>query len=245
MIVVGVLIALAVDSWWAGRRDADSEVAYLSAIFEDLRADSAEFEIMADANRSGSRSARKTIELLEAEGHEPLSPFQVVQTVLCGSFLTLPVVSRTTIDDLLSTGNLRLIEDRDLRREILAYYGAIEYELQWAGEYRDSQRRYRQVLADVRFAEVSDVETARGLDDNQVGLLLNRLRDHPDALGALNGMVFGQGRMVAHLGRLREESAHLAPRIAEAVVSRGGRPPEPELVAASSDPSAIEQVCIW
>jgi len=50
----------------------------------------------------------------------------LVMAVETAGWQDWPVITRNTIDDLRSTGNLRLIRDKALRRAIAAYYTIIE-----------------------------------------------------------------------------------------------------------------------
>ena len=51
---------------------------------------------------------------------------ELVATVETAGWQFVPTITRNTIDDLRSTGNLRLIRDPALRRAIAGYYATVE-----------------------------------------------------------------------------------------------------------------------
>ena len=46
LIVVGVLLALAIDAWWAERQQRDSERRYLESLLADVRTDVNEYAFL-------------------------------------------------------------------------------------------------------------------------------------------------------------------------------------------------------
>jgi len=63
IVVVGVLIAIWVDNWNAGRKEADQESDYLSGILFDLSSDSAALEYRMTTAARGLEVADRLMEL--------------------------------------------------------------------------------------------------------------------------------------------------------------------------------------
>jgi len=125
VIVVGVLMALWVDELREARNDAALEVEYLESFVTDLEADLAQFDLAEEwARRSEAAAA---IVLAVYRGSPPTDDVaDLAMAVETAGWQSWPVITRNTIDDLRSTGNLRLIRNRALRRAIAAYYTTIE-----------------------------------------------------------------------------------------------------------------------
>lgn len=125
VIVVGVLIALWVDQLREARVNAGLEIEYVESLLTDLEADLVQFdEAEAWMRRSEAHAA---IVLALYEGLPPTDNVIVLaQAVETAGWQYVPTIARHTLDDLRSTGNLRLITDPALRRAIAAYYTTVD-----------------------------------------------------------------------------------------------------------------------
>ena len=68
LIVVGVLLALAIDAWWAERQQRDSERRYLEALLADVRTDVNEYAILASELEAYQRATK--IMIRGVDGHD-------------------------------------------------------------------------------------------------------------------------------------------------------------------------------
>ena len=125
VIVVGVLLALWVDELRDARNNAALEIEYLESFVTDLDADLAQFD-ETEAWMRRSEAAAATVLALYRGSPPTQNVADLVMAVETAGWQDWPVITRNTIDDLRSTGNLRLIRDADLRRAIAAYYTTIE-----------------------------------------------------------------------------------------------------------------------
>jgi len=125
VIVVGVLMALWVDELREARYNAALETEYLASFVTDLDADLAQFD-QTEAWMRRSEAAAATVLSLYQGTPATDNATDLVMAVETAGWQAWPVITRNTIDDLRSTGNLRLIRDRSLRRAIAAYYTTIE-----------------------------------------------------------------------------------------------------------------------
>lgn len=125
VIVVGVLMALWVDQLREARVNAGLEVEYLRSLVTDLDADLAQFD-ETEAWMRRSESAAATV-LALYEGSPPTDNVaDLAAAVETAGWQYFPSITRNTLEDLRSTGNIRLIRDADLRRAIAAYYATLE-----------------------------------------------------------------------------------------------------------------------
>ncbi len=125
VVVLGVLVALWVDQVRTARADAALEVEYLQSFVIDLDADLAQFD-SADAWSRRQEAAAATV-LALYDGLPPTnSVADLVAAVESAGWQYVPSITRNTIDDLRSTGNLRLLRDPTLRRAISSYYATVD-----------------------------------------------------------------------------------------------------------------------
>lgn len=125
VIVVGVLLALWVDELREAHNNAKLEVEYLDSLLTDLEADLASFDTT-EAWMRRQEAAAATVLALYAGSPPTEDMVALVRAVETAGWQYIPSITRNTIDDLKSTGNLRLIRDPEMRRGIAAYYRAIE-----------------------------------------------------------------------------------------------------------------------
>jgi len=129
VIVIGVLIALGLDDYWTDRQERILELQYVKRIHANATSD------VAFIDQIRVRLDRKFRALDDiapvVRGHEPV-PDDVesfLRNAALGGLIgasSVAWITRTTFEDLVSTGNLRLIRDPDLRREILIYYDDVD-----------------------------------------------------------------------------------------------------------------------
>jgi hypothetical protein len=130
VVVLGVLIALGLNDYWTDRQERGLELQYLKRIHEDVSTDAEVIDLW-----FGDGLQRK-LQALDAiapvvRGEVPVpgdvdSFLRNVVTAGHGGTSATRWVTTTTIEDLKSTGNLRLIRDVDLRGNIARYYNDME-----------------------------------------------------------------------------------------------------------------------
>ena len=123
IIVAGVLIALWVEQWREGLVDRRLERSYLESLATDLRADLAEFNTASAWTMRHQHSARLVLEFIS--GSAAPHPDSLIVAVGIAGWQYPPTFSTHTIDDLRSTGNLRVLRNKDLKRAISDYYRAL------------------------------------------------------------------------------------------------------------------------
>ena len=124
VILVGVLLALGVDATWDSRVDQRRADAYL----DQLRAELAVTD--RDAQRAIERETGVVFHASEVLGglYEPQLPPSDSLTVWLSQMFTSSsfVPTTSTIEALVTTGDLQLVEDDGLRTEIVRYRQASE-----------------------------------------------------------------------------------------------------------------------
>jgi hypothetical protein len=122
VIVIGVLVAFAVEDWANDRADRRTEVQYLTALAADLRGDSVVLADVHIPNMTRSRSLLESIAPV-ARNDSPL-PYDTVTFLrnVIASYRTPFLMPGPTYEELLATGSLRLVESNELRSAIVSYY---------------------------------------------------------------------------------------------------------------------------
>jgi hypothetical protein len=129
VVVLGVLIALAINDYWTERREKILERQYVSRLLEDVTADIEYVEF-------AKNMLERKLQALDAvapivRGLEPIpddleSFLRNISLGGLGGASSTYWVTDTTFEDMKSTGNLRLIRDAELRRKIGRYYSDFE-----------------------------------------------------------------------------------------------------------------------
>lgn len=121
VVVTGVLVALALGAIYQYRQDAKNEAIYLSLLGRDLRTTVLNLE---------AETAFQTSQLTDGEiayraissSTRPERPVEISRALVNLGVRRTLMLQNPTYQDLLSTGNLRLIRDRALRDRIVDYY---------------------------------------------------------------------------------------------------------------------------
>ena len=124
VIVVGVLFALWVDQQVAAQADRRAGADYVAALIRDVESDLIELDTI---EAWSSRSEVRIVELLRFVREETEPSSGTVLEALEMSVWQRPFsIATYTIDELRSTGSLRMIQDAELRRGIARYYKEME-----------------------------------------------------------------------------------------------------------------------
>ena len=119
-ITVGVLVALAIDSAWTARGDRVLEQDYLGRVIEEVEGNARRV----GGTVNGADWARDNLDranrIAELGLPEDSATVFVASLARATSFMATPSISGAVVQDLVSTGNLRLIRDGEVRQAILS-----------------------------------------------------------------------------------------------------------------------------
>lgn len=122
LVVVGVLVALAVDTALENRRDRQLRDEYIERIRSDAEHDRQALEYRIEFFRDVQVFTQRFLDWLDAEA--PLDKENVLAAFYAAEVWPF-VANDSTYQDLLSTGNIRLIDDINLRTSLAAYYNRV------------------------------------------------------------------------------------------------------------------------
>lgn len=125
LVIVGsILLAFAIDAWWNALGDARNERESLVLVSRDLSAAIVQLEEFATFAEQVGTEGLKAVEALSAkEGHDYLGLSRTIQRASNRRTIALPTAAYT---DMVTTGTLKLIQDRDLRDAIIRFYESAE-----------------------------------------------------------------------------------------------------------------------
>ena len=154
VLIIGLFLAFQVDRWWDHRRELAEERSYIDRLIEDVQIDipNLQYGIGLQTMRLGFA------DLLMDVAADPAAalqrPMEFLVAVDQAAFTYTPILTRTTFEDLRSTGNMGLIRDTAIKRALYDYHG-----------FDQSQWQYRPLQFDTEFRHFT--LTAGVLDDAQ------------------------------------------------------------------------------
>lgn len=203
IVVVGVFIGIEVANWNQARQDRQEERRYYGELLVDLRTD---LKTLARAERLADihdNAAQLVIDRLSGRVPPKASLGRMAKAIHLAGFIFIPHASRGTYDELISTGNLRLLRNSQLKSQIAQYYGDFALYRQWDSLLRDQQSDYWSETAGILPRPV--LKAALGATEPSVTVeedraIWQRARSH----GRLPNMLVG---MAAHQERVRRDSS--------------------------------------
>jgi hypothetical protein len=138
VIVVGVLIALSLENWWAEREERSLETEYVDALFLEAQSQIAATNANRIAHDRKHAALTGAARLLDAP-FLPEKTSELFHGLFQGSGIpVVPEFSTAVFLDLQSSGRLRLIRDDELRRAAIAHYARVPAQLQRAQRWADA-----------------------------------------------------------------------------------------------------------
>lgn len=119
-ITAGVLVALAIDAAWQARLDRITGEEYLQAAVDEIQANARIIRFTIEGAENAHRELEGALRIAEAGLAQDSAGAFLAGLVSGTAFTPTPLVTRSVVEDLVSTGNLRLIRDDEVRRMILA-----------------------------------------------------------------------------------------------------------------------------
>jgi hypothetical protein len=208
IVVMGVFIGIEVAGWNQARQDRREERRYYGQLLVDLRADLETFSRAEKLTNIYDEAAQLVIYRLGGNAPPRASPGRMAVAIHKAGWIYIPYASRGTYNELVSTGNLGLLRNPELKSEIANYYGTFDRDRQWDWLLRDQQSDYWAETAGVLprpvlRAAVRGTEPTISPGEDRV--IWEKARSHP----RLSSMLIG---MAAHQERVRRDSEIQAAR---------------------------------
>ncbi len=132
LIVAGILIAIALNSWWNNRIDFDRESDYLAGIVVDINNAGAELEATIRFHQQQVADLQHLLNTIEA-GPGGASEDSLVALSHALIFNSTFEPELATLEELYGAGNLNLIKSAEIRKALTLY----QYQLQNNNDFND------------------------------------------------------------------------------------------------------------
>ena len=208
IVVMGVFVGIEVANWNQARQDRQEERRYYGQLLADLRGDLETFSLAERRADEFDEAAQLVIDRLGGKASPQASPGRMAVAIHKAGWIYIPYASRGTYDELVSTGNLGLLRNAQLKSEIANYYGTFDRGRQWDSVLRDQQSDYWAETAGVLpppILRAAVRETKPTITPGDDRMIWQAARSHP----RLPNMLIG---MAAHQERVRRDSERLTVR---------------------------------
>ncbi|PLX01046.1 MAG: hypothetical protein C0591_00020 [Marinilabiliales bacterium] len=140
LVVIGILIALQINTWNEERKSANQENFYLNRLVSENKLDMITFSGFIGDLEKGNESIEQLSEALKSETISDSALIHCTNEYFkYGSIFPIFSSSNSTFEDLSSTGNLNIISNRNLRESIVQHYAKhkqteerIQIAIEWA-----------------------------------------------------------------------------------------------------------------
>lgn len=224
-IVLGVLVALGVDEWRETQADARQELEYYRSLVEDLDRDIAEYAYAQEFIGVSLGAAEHVLAVIT--GAPSTNPFpSLVQSVQYASWVNYPAWSSGTLDELVSSGAIRLMRSQEIKRAMLAYYdGLAEWKPRLLGPEFGAFIAYRQATAAWVHEGPSLWTTRRSAPAREEFAdldpqLVQQLRGNDQLLGLTQQLIWDWRGLSTMTGRFQTEALALKNLIEEELRER-------------------------
>lgn len=135
LVFVGVLLALWVENWSQERHEVDLRDAYLAGLIRDVEADIRWVDGAIGSTRNRiSAPLERAVDVFVAQQLPDADTLGFIRDMQMASYITLPSSSDGTFQDMVGSGNLRLLDDMELRARLFGYYSYVD----WLDRYHDA-----------------------------------------------------------------------------------------------------------
>ena len=190
VVVTGVLVALALNAMFQARQDARNESRYLALLGRDMEHTTAQLEEKAAFEAAQLQDGVAAYRALSASTR-PEKPIEVSAALSNLAVRRTVTLRDAAYEDLLATGNLRLIRNRELRDDIVEYYGTTraEFEIMNRNNSFYVDDLYTSFVVGKGLIKpgvvASNLAVAAGVDAELLALLRNGYVAEPDILWSL------------------------------------------------------------
>ena len=125
IVVIGVFVGIQVSNWNEARENRATGAFYLARISEDIASDAAFLEKKLTNLQDEALHAKLIDDFLQGKSAGGASDWDMFQIIYYRAGWTPFTPNRVTYDELISTGQFRLVGDPALRKEIGDYYEAL------------------------------------------------------------------------------------------------------------------------
>ncbi len=217
-IVASILLAFAIDAWWEEAQDIKRAHSHLVALHEEFSANLELLHEIVSRNKEMQAAANFLLEIITERRERPSNEELVASTWLAFDAARFEPLA-TAYQNLISTGDIALIRDEQLKFDIASFMTATELYRRQDATFEQWNRIIQPFIntemvpldwAPKKFrAENGMPDPVDGTDWDRVlksrqfeGILVNRVIASQDNVGRLNGILPAAERIVHRLDAL-------------------------------------------
>lgn len=138
VVVVGVFLGFQITQWNQQRVEREAELNYLNRLIADFESDRSQLDTIIARTQERFEYGRQIIRVFDS-GSYSTSPKEFLEAVEMSSYFSYPSYATGTYDELMSTGNLRIIRSNEVKDAIARYHQSIDWNEQFSGINRAAQ----------------------------------------------------------------------------------------------------------
>ena len=224
IVIVGVFIGIEAANWNTSRQDRQEERRYYGQIIVDLDSDLKAFGDAQRFARANDLAGEFVLASLTDDAVARRHPGRFASSIVTAGFLYFPSPSRQTYDELISTGNLGLLRDDEMKRAISQYYALADARRQWDSVVRQQQAEYWSQIAGL--LPRSALRAVRGgreptLTPAEITGILAKARARPALVDQLTNMSGHQEWIRNDSERIARETKKLQARLRQHLMEMG------------------------
>ncbi|MFH4966578.1 DUF6090 family protein [Gaetbulibacter sp. M240] len=157
LVVIGILIALSINNWNDNQKNAESELNYYQRILDDFEMDK---QLISESLEKANKRIIISKELLLE-----LDSGTKTKNFLLNKFLVairgdIFVVRNVTFKDLISSGNLKLLNDITIKNSLIQYYSELENKQAQMQQNRDENLKkiFELFNSSIEFGGIQELE---------------------------------------------------------------------------------------
>jgi hypothetical protein len=157
LVVIGILIALSINNWNDNKKNAESELNYYHRILDDFEMDK---QLIAESlERANERINTSKELLLELDSGTKNKKF-LLNKFLAAIRGDVFVVRNVTFKDLISSGNLKLLNDITIKNSLIQYYSELENKQAQMQQNRDENLKkiFELFNSSIEFGGIQELE---------------------------------------------------------------------------------------
>ncbi|MUP44443.1 hypothetical protein E0K83_01630 [Gramella sp. BOM4] len=228
LVVVGILIALQINNWNEDRKLKKLELSYYENLYQDLLQDSLEVEFkIRNANRNIKQLnnilrfmnndydiSRTHIDSVEwPRNHYYKDTLALVHSVSQAGFVQFADILKNTIEDLRATGGIKILQNKELKEELLNYYNRDKTRESWNMTLIDARIQMEKSINKVLTAEQRTAYSRQAileLNDDDFEDFIGALKAASEFRENIIGMLHLHHRIIQQSnGRLKENITQL------------------------------------
>jgi hypothetical protein len=197
VIIVGVLVALAVDRAATRVDERSLEREYLSGVAADLESLAAATRHAASEARRRDEAARVVLAAVRGRSPANTSGIELARALVMAGFVPDQPFARETWDDIVGTGRVYVLRDEELRRRIRSFYRQTDqmqtFNEDWVRTARDYQAAVQRILepeiVEAVYLELIYATSAADSISLQPSQIIGEMRGEPELLPMLSSIL--------------------------------------------------------